>query len=110
MRRRDLLPLLLGLIGGSPTSLLAQQKQKPVVGWLGLASGALFQAAVPGFREGLAGQGYIEGENVAIVYRFAEEDSAKLPALAAELVTMPVDVIVASGGPPANEAALVCCL
>jgi len=106
MRRRDLLPLLLGLIGGSPTSLLAQQKQKPVVGWLGIASGALFQAAVSGFREGLAGQGYTEGENVAIIYRFAEGDSSKLPALATELVAMPVDVIVASGGPPSNQAVL----
>ena len=96
------------LLGGSVAILadplclsdaFAEQPSKlQLIGWLGLASGALFQAALPGFREGLAGQGYTEGENVGIVYRFAEGDSAKLPALAADLVALPVDVIVAAGG------------
>ena len=70
----------------------------PVIGWLGIASGAFFPVALAAFREGLASQGYVEGESVAIAYRWAEGDTAKLPALAAELVAMPVDVIVASGG------------
>jgi putative ABC transport system substrate-binding protein len=100
--------LFVALLGGAialPCVAAAQQKPLPVIGWLGIASGTLFQAALPAFREGLAGQGYIEGENVAIVYRFAEGDSAKLPALAIELVAIPVDVIVASGGTQPAQAA-----
>jgi putative ABC transport system substrate-binding protein len=104
MRRRGLL-LLLGSTMAAPRALRAQQKAMPVIGWLGVASGALFDAARPAFREGLASRGYIEGESVAIVYRWAEGDTARLPALAAELVAMPVDVIVVSGGPVANRSA-----
>ena len=50
------------------------------------------------FREGLAEAGFVEGQNVAIEYRWADGQYAKLPALAAELVGLPVDMIVASGG------------
>jgi putative ABC transport system substrate-binding protein len=105
MKRRDFIISLAGAMGGWPSAVRAQQKAMPVIGWLGVSSGALFDAARPAFREGLASRGYIEGESVAIVYRWAEGDTARLPALAAELVAMPVDVIVASGGPVANRAA-----
>ena len=105
MNRREFMVLLIGALA-VPRTVQAQQKTMPVIGWLGIASGALFQAAVSGLREGLAGQGYLEGENVAIVYRWAEGNTAKLPALAAELVAMPVNVIIASGVTPANEATL----
>jgi putative tryptophan/tyrosine transport system substrate-binding protein len=104
MHRRRFIALLAGAIA-LPCVAAAQQKPLPVIGWLDIASGALFQAALPAFREGLAGQGYIEGDNVAIAYRWAEGDSARLPALAAELVAMPVDVIVASGGQQPAQAA-----
>jgi putative ABC transport system substrate-binding protein len=104
MNRRDLILLLSGAMTAAPV-LRAQQKPRPVIGWLGLASGALFSAAFPAFREGLASQGYVEGEDVAIVFRWAGGDVSKLPALAAELVAMPVDVIVATGGPVSNAAA-----
>src|SRR6516165_760016 len=77
----------------------------PVIGWLGIASGAFFPVALAAFREGLASQGYVERESVAIAYRWAEGDTAKLPALAAELVAMPVDVIIASGGSVPARAA-----
>jgi len=104
MNRRDLILLLSGAMTAAPV-LRAQQKTMPVIGWLGLASGALFSAAFPAFREGLASQGYVEGEDVAIVFRWAGGDVSKLLALAAELVAMPVDVIVATGGPVSNAAA-----
>jgi putative tryptophan/tyrosine transport system substrate-binding protein len=104
MHRRRFIALLGGAIA-LPCVAAEQQKPMPVIGWLGIASGALFKAAFLGFREGLVGQGYIEGENVAIVYRFAEGDTARLPALAAELVAMPVDVIAASGGQLPAQAA-----
>src|SRR4029077_8384057 len=103
MRRRDFMTVLAGA-AAYPLLAGAQQKPRPVIGWLGLASGPLFSVAFPAFREGLASQGYVEGEDVAIVFRWAGGDVSKLPALAAELVAMPVDVIVATGGAASKAA------
>ena len=106
MRRRELL-LLLGGALAVPRTLLAQQKPMPVIGILAAASpdnvGALRNLAA--FREGLGEFGYVEGQNVAIEYRWAEGHFDRLPALAADLVDRKVDVIVTEGGDPAVLAA-----
>jgi putative ABC transport system substrate-binding protein len=98
MRRRELMLLLGGAMTVART-LRAQQKAMPVIGVLGSTSpspGAPFTAA---FRQGLGETGYVEGQNVAIEYRWAEGHYDRLPALAADLVGRKVDVIVTQGGP-----------
>jgi putative ABC transport system substrate-binding protein len=103
MRRRDLLVLLGGgAVLAGPLAARARQKPMPVIGYLGNAvpgPNALFLAA---FRQGLSETGYVEGQNLAIEYRWAEGRYDRLPALAADLVGRNVDVIVAA----ASEAAL----
>ena len=102
MKRRDFIILLAGAMGGWASALGAQQKTMPVIGFLGSTSrGAPFVAA---FLEGLAETGYVEGQNAAIEYRWAEGRYDRLPALAAELVKRRVDVIVTQGGIPATRA------
>ena len=102
MRRRDFVILLAGAMGGRPSAVRAQQKAMPVIGFLGSTSrGAPFVAA---FLEGLAETGYVEGQNAAIEYRWAEGRYDRLPALAAELVKRGVDVIVTQGGIPPTRA------
>ena len=104
MRRRDLIILLAGAMGGWPSALRAQQKAKPVIGFLGLASPGPFAPFVAAFHEGLRETGYVEGRDVGIEYRWAEGRYDRLPGLAADLVGRKVDVIVASGTPPALAA------
>jgi putative ABC transport system substrate-binding protein len=95
MRRRGLI-LLLGGMMIAASALRAQEKPMPVIGYLNAAK------STPGmldeFRNGLAENGYHEGQNVLIEYRWAEGQYDRLPAFAAELVRRPVDVIVAAGG------------
>ena len=95
MRRRELMLLLAGALT-APHVVCAQQKAMPVIGYLNAAK------PTPGmldeFRNGLAEQGYHEGQNVLIEYRWAEGQYDRLPAFAAELVRRPVEVIVATGG------------
>src|SRR5882757_160685 len=97
MNRREMLRLL----GGGaiwPLAAHAQQKAKPVVGFLSSRSPNESAANVAAFRQGLKDAGYVDGENVAIDYRWAEGRYDRLPALAAELVGLQVAVIVATGG------------
>src|SRR5438105_1145041 len=101
MRRRELI-LLVGGAVTAPHALRAQRKPIPVIGFLGGGSAGLFVAA---FRQGLSETGYVEGQNLAIEYRWAEERYDRLPALAADLVGRKVDVIVTSGGTPPARAA-----
>ena len=108
MRRRDLLAFA-GAAAASPIAARAQQKTMPVIGVLGgFAPSASAQIALElaAFRKGLAETGYVEGRNVTIDYtRAAEGHSDRLPALAADLVSRKVDVIVTQGGDPASFAA-----
>ena len=104
MRRRELL-LMLGGAMTSARGLRAQQKAMPVIGFLGVGSPGPNAPFVAAFHQGLSETGYVEGQNVAIEYRWAEGRYDRLPALAADLVGRKVDVIVAFGGMPAALAA-----
>ena len=89
----------IALLGGGlvlPRVASAQQKAMPVIGYLGVGSPGVLTAA---FRQGLSETGYVEGQSVAIEYRWAEGHYDRLPALAADLVARKVDLIMASGGP-----------
>ena len=103
MRRREVLVLLGGAMTVAP-ALYAQQKAMPVIGFLHFASPGLFALYLVAFRQGLSETGWVEGNNVAIEYRWAEGRYDRLPALAADLVDRKVDAIVAFG-PPAARAA-----
>lgn len=104
VRRRDFLSLIAGATTWT-TSLYAQTPAMPVIGYLCPESPALFASRLKAFHEGLGGSGFFEGRNVAIDYRWAEGQYARLPALAAELVARNVDVVVAPGGAPVALAA-----
>ena len=83
----------------------AQQPTKvPRIGYLGGASPSAQSARIEAFRQGLRELGYVEGKNISIEYRFAEGKPDRLPALAAELVRLKVDVIVTSGAPATRSA------
>jgi len=104
LRRRDFITLL----GGSAAWPLVAQAQQPmpVIGFL--ASGSEHGSPpgfVTAFRNGLVESGYVEGRDVQVEYRWAENQYDRLPALAAEFVRRPVSIIVASGGPAAAVAA-----
>jgi putative ABC transport system substrate-binding protein len=83
----------------------AQQTEKPVIGFLDGRSPEVIANRLRGFHRGLREAGYVEGENVTVLYRYAENQSDRLPTLAAELARRPVAVIVASGGPNVMSAA-----
>jgi putative ABC transport system substrate-binding protein len=104
MRRRELL-LLLGGMMPAARALRAQQKAMPVIGFLGVASPGPYAPFVAAFRQGLSETGYVEGQNLAIEFRWAEGHYDRLPALAADLVGRKVDVIATSGGGSSARAA-----
>ena len=104
MNRRKLMLLL----GGTMTplrSLRAQHKAIPVIGYLSSTASGPNAPFVAAFRQGLREAGYVEGENVTIEYRWADNHFEKLPALAADLVNRKVDIIVTGGGPSSALAA-----
>jgi putative ABC transport system substrate-binding protein len=103
MRRIGLLVVLAVSLVLAPHAE-TQQKAMLVIGYLHFGSPGRFAYQIPPFREGLSETGYVEGQNVAIEYRWAEGMIDRLPALAAELVGRRVDVIAAFG-PPAARAA-----
>jgi putative tryptophan/tyrosine transport system substrate-binding protein len=98
----------IALLGGAaawPLAAHAQQPAMPVIGFLYPTSADAETDRLRAFRQGLKDTGYVEGENVAIDYRFAHNQLERLPMLAADLVRQRVAVIIASGGPPVVLAA-----
>src|SRR5262245_59769268 len=96
IRRREFIMLFGGGVAAWPLAVRAQQAAMPVVGFLGSTSPDLYAHLVAAVREGFKETGYVEGRNLAIEYRWAEEKYDRLPALATELVDRRVAVIVAN--------------
>jgi putative ABC transport system substrate-binding protein len=105
MNRRELMLLLGGALTAA-RALRAQQKTMPVIGYLNGTSPVPGETSLVAFRQGLSQAGYVEGQNLAIEYRWAMGRYDRLPALAADLVARKVDVIAATGGSarPAKNA------
>ncbi len=98
MRRRDFIQLTVGSAIAWPCAVNAQQPAIPVVGFLNGATPTGFAAYAAAFRRGLGEVGYVEGQNVAIEYRWAEGHYDRFPELASDLVRRQVAVVFASGG------------
>ena len=98
IRRRKFLAMLGGGAAAWSLAARAQQQAMPVIGFLHSASAGTFADRMRAFRQGLKETGHVEGGNVTIEYRWAENQLDRLPALAAELVRRRVAVIVAAGG------------
>ena len=108
VRRREFLTLL-GAAAASPIVARAQQQTMPVIGFLSGYPAESFtpeiQPYIAAFRRGLSEAGYTDGQNVAIEYRWAENQSSRLPVLAAELARRKVAVLVSTGGAASTLAA-----
>src|SRR5262245_5010286 len=104
IRRRDFITLISGAAAW-PLAARAQQPAMPVVGLIHTQTPGQNADRLRGFRQGLKEGGYVEGENLTIEYRWADNQLDRLPALTADLVRRQVGVIVAAGGNVAAFAA-----
>src|SRR5205823_2740295 len=98
MRRREAVRWLGGAAIAWPFAGRAQQRPIPVIGYLSISGPNTDPLLMEAFRAGLRDAGYIEGQNAAIEYRWAEGDYDRMPALAADLVARKVEVIATTGG------------
>jgi putative tryptophan/tyrosine transport system substrate-binding protein len=100
MRRREFITLVSSVAAAWPLAAHSQQLPKlPTIGFLGTATADEYAHFMPGFHRGLSETGYVEGQNVALESRFAENHVDRLPRLAADLIDHQVAVIFATGGP-----------
>src|SRR5262249_47480476 len=97
MKRREFITLLGGVETTWPLAARAQQRAMPVIGVLDARSPGTIENLLRAFRQGLKDTGYVEGENVALEYRWAANQMERLPALAVELVRRRTTVIAAFG-------------
>jgi putative ABC transport system substrate-binding protein len=104
MKRRDLITLVAGAAVAWPLAALAQRKAMPVIGFLGSSAAAMAAMQLEGFRQGLSDQGFVQGKDLEIEFRWADGHYDRLAALAADLISRNIDVIVAQA-PPAARAA-----
>jgi putative ABC transport system substrate-binding protein len=93
MRRREVIRLIGGAAGAWPFAARAQQPPMPVIGFVRSTARAPFENLETAFRDGLREGGFVEGQNVAIEFRFADNDRDRLPLLVADLIRQPVAVI-----------------
>jgi len=105
MRRREFITLVGGAAAAWPAVARAQQQANPILGYLSARSPEDTRHLLPSFLDGLAQRGYADGKTVSIEYRWGRGRYDRLPALAAELIQLPLSVLVASGGEPAAHAA-----
>ena len=105
MRRRDFITLIGSGVAAWPLAVRAQQSAMPMIGYLSARSPDETAHLVEAFRRGLGEQGFVEGQNVTIEYRWALGQYDRLPAMAAELVRRPVTVLTTTGGEPSALAA-----
>src|SRR5262245_27604269 len=105
MNRREFIPLLGGAVAAWPLSARTQQPVMPVIGYLSSASPERDGGRLRAFRQGLRETGYVEDRNVAVEYRWAEEQFDRLPELAADLARRHATVMDAIGSTSAVLAA-----